>query len=143
MPLHSRMRGFDRDLIRGKHYGQRSCEPRKQAEHMHRPRLQREDSPCQLAAVHTWHKADLRPARPKQPSECQVSESKRTLGSRLRAAIEALPFETPKLMAVGSSVMDGQSFGALLDKAIERVEHSKRPQPKLIESKAVEFPQRN
>ena len=39
--------------------------------------------------------------------------------------------------------MDGQSFGALLDKAIERVEHSKRPQPKLIESKAVEFPQRN
>ena len=27
MPLHSRMRGFDRDLIRGKHYGQRSCEP--------------------------------------------------------------------------------------------------------------------
>src|SRR6516165_1640970 len=27
VPLHSRMRGFDRDLIRGKHYGQRSCEP--------------------------------------------------------------------------------------------------------------------
>src|SRR5262249_20923507 len=24
VPLHSRMRGFDRDLIRGKHYGQRS-----------------------------------------------------------------------------------------------------------------------
>jgi hypothetical protein len=24
--LHSRMRGFDRDLIRGKHYGPRSCE---------------------------------------------------------------------------------------------------------------------
>jgi hypothetical protein len=46
---------------------------------------------------------------------------------RLRAAIEALPFETPKLMAVGSSVLDGRSFGALLDKAIERVERSKRP----------------
>jgi hypothetical protein len=28
------MRAFDRDLIRGGHYGQRSCEPRKQAEHM-------------------------------------------------------------------------------------------------------------
>jgi len=28
------MRGFDRDLIRGGHYGQRSCEPHKQAEHM-------------------------------------------------------------------------------------------------------------
>jgi hypothetical protein len=25
---------------------------------LHRPSLQREDSPCQLGAVHTWHKAD-------------------------------------------------------------------------------------
>ena len=37
MPLHSRMRAPDRDLIRGGHYGQRSCEPRKQAEHMAAP----------------------------------------------------------------------------------------------------------
>ena len=28
MPPHHRMRAFDRDLIRGGHYGQRSCEPR-------------------------------------------------------------------------------------------------------------------
>jgi len=28
------MRAFDRDLIRGGHYGQRPCVPRKQAEHM-------------------------------------------------------------------------------------------------------------
>jgi hypothetical protein len=34
VPAHCRMRGFDRDLIRGGHYGQRSCEPRKKAEHM-------------------------------------------------------------------------------------------------------------
>jgi hypothetical protein len=26
---------------------------------LHRPRLQREDSSCQLGAVHTWHKADM------------------------------------------------------------------------------------
>ena len=26
MPVHCRMRAFDRDLIRGGHYGQRSCE---------------------------------------------------------------------------------------------------------------------
>jgi len=26
---------------------------------LHRLRLQREDSPCQLGAVHTWHKADI------------------------------------------------------------------------------------
>jgi hypothetical protein len=31
------MRAFDRDLIRGRHYGQRSCEPHKQAEHMAAP----------------------------------------------------------------------------------------------------------
>ncbi len=37
MPAHHRMRAFDRDLIRGGHYGQRSCEPRSQAEHMAAP----------------------------------------------------------------------------------------------------------
>ena len=31
------MRVNDRDLIRGEHYGQRSCEPRQQAEHMAAP----------------------------------------------------------------------------------------------------------
>jgi hypothetical protein len=31
------MRGFDRDLIRGEHYGQRSCEPHQKAEHMAAP----------------------------------------------------------------------------------------------------------
>src|SRR6202022_4852440 len=33
----SRMRPIDRDLIRGGHYGQRSCEPHQQAEHMAAP----------------------------------------------------------------------------------------------------------
>ena len=37
MPAHSRMRASDRDLIRGGHYGQRSSEPRIQAEHMAAP----------------------------------------------------------------------------------------------------------
>ena len=37
MPSHSRMRAFDRDLIRGGHYGQRSCEPHPKAEHMAAP----------------------------------------------------------------------------------------------------------
>ena len=31
MPPHCRMRAFDRDLIRGGHYGQRPCAPHKQA----------------------------------------------------------------------------------------------------------------
>ena len=29
---------------------------------LHRPSLRREDSPCQLGAVHTWHECDLRAA---------------------------------------------------------------------------------
>jgi hypothetical protein len=36
-PQHCRIRAFDRDLIRGGHYGQRSRVPRKQAEHMAAP----------------------------------------------------------------------------------------------------------
>jgi hypothetical protein len=56
VPSHHRMRGIDRDLIRGGHYGQRSREPRKQAEHMAATDpLYRDENPCQHGAVHTWH----------------------------------------------------------------------------------------
>src|SRR5471030_3006238 len=50
------MRAVDWDLIRGGHYGQRSCEPHPKAEHMAAPTnpAQREESSCQLGAVHTW-----------------------------------------------------------------------------------------
>src|SRR5262245_52288587 len=43
------------DAIPG-HYGQRSCEPRKQAEHVAAPTNAAyvQESPCQLGAVHTW-----------------------------------------------------------------------------------------
>jgi hypothetical protein len=37
VPSHVRMRLIDRDLIRGVHYSQRSCEPHLQAEHMAAP----------------------------------------------------------------------------------------------------------
>jgi hypothetical protein len=30
---------------------------------LHRPSLLREDSSCQLGAVHTWHKADIQVTR--------------------------------------------------------------------------------
>src|SRR5436305_2997823 len=68
------MRPFDRDLIRGGHYGQRSCEPHLKAEHMAAPTnaanvkkalansepSTHEESSCQLGAVHTWAQgADL------------------------------------------------------------------------------------
>src|SRR5207342_1492566 len=58
------MRGIGRDLIRGGHYGQRSCEPHQKAEHMAAPTnaANREESSCQTGAVHTWHQADRAPA---------------------------------------------------------------------------------
>jgi hypothetical protein len=47
---------------------------------------------------------------------------------QMRAAIEALPFEVPKLSAAAITTMDEKSFAAALDRAIER---SKSPTPLL------------
>jgi hypothetical protein len=59
------MRLVDRDLIRGGHYGQRSCEPHQKAEHMAAPTnaAKCEESSCQPGAVHTWHIASVIAAR--------------------------------------------------------------------------------
>ena len=50
-----------RVLFAALHYGQRSCEPHLQAEHMAAPTQAcvREESPCQPGAVHTWHFSDI------------------------------------------------------------------------------------
>ena len=55
MPSHCRMRLVDRDLIRGGHYGQQSCEPHQKAEHMAAPTnaAKCEESSCQPGAAHT------------------------------------------------------------------------------------------
>lgn len=42
------------------------------------------------------------------------------MSRRLRAAIEALPHEHPRLGAVAIGSMNGQDFAAMLDRAIER-----------------------
>ena len=48
-----------RAVIRGGHCGQRSCELRKQAEHMAATdQLHREENSCQQEAVRTWPKAE-------------------------------------------------------------------------------------
>jgi hypothetical protein len=39
---------------------------------------------------------------------------------RVRCAIEALPFEVPKLSATAIVTMDGKSFAEALERAIER-----------------------
>ena len=51
---------------------------------------------------------------------------------QMRLLIELLPYHAPKLMAVG--VMNGDSFAAQLDRAIER---NQRREMKLIDAKPV------
>jgi hypothetical protein len=42
------------------------------------------------------------------------------LPTRMRAAIECLPFENPKLSATAIATMDGKSFAEALERCIER-----------------------
>jgi hypothetical protein len=63
---------------------------------------------------------------------------KQPLNVRVRCAIEALPFENPKMSAVQVSHMNGHDFASALDRAIQR---SKAPlalnAPKTIEIEPV------
>src|SRR4051794_38689521 len=60
VPPHSQMRAFDRDLISGGHYGQRSCEPHLKGRTHGRTDqcCEREESACQLGSVHTSHSTE-------------------------------------------------------------------------------------
>jgi hypothetical protein len=62
---------------------------------------------------------------------------------RVRCAVEALPYENPKLSAIASTILDGASFAALLERAIERSREAKlveaEPVPKTIEHDGSEM----
>jgi hypothetical protein len=60
---------------------------------------------------------------------------KQPMSRRLRAAIEALPHEHPRLGAVAIGSMNGQDFAALLEKTIER--NGKGREIKQIECSAI------
>ena len=62
-------------------------------------------------------------------------DRKQPLNVRVRCAIEALPFEVPKLSATAIATMDGQSFAEALDRCIER---SKLPP--MLNGPVVELP---
>ena len=55
---------------------------------------------------------------------------------QMRAAIECLQFENPKVSAVAISHMDGQDFASALERAIERSGIKPIPPPKVIEHQA-------
>src|SRR5690349_6671065 len=57
---------------------------------------------------------------------------KQPMSRRLRAAIEALPHEHPRLGAIATTSMHGQDFASLLERAIER--SSKERELKQIEA---------
>jgi hypothetical protein len=82
------MRVIDRDLIRGGHYGQRSCEPRLKAEHMGAPTNAAyvKKSPCQLGAVHTWGKSGRR----KLQQPCLFLNPKQTFATVIRRVAKGL-----------------------------------------------------
>ncbi len=52
---------------------------------------------------------------------------------RMRAAIESLPFENPKLSAMAVTAMSSQDFASRLERAIARSNGAR-----LIEAKAIE-----
>jgi len=72
----SRMRGFDRDLIRGRHYGQRPCVPREQAEHMAAPTSLRT---CRKALLTRSRPHMAQSGHPEMSAICPLSGAKRTL----------------------------------------------------------------
>jgi hypothetical protein len=57
---------------------------------------------------------------------------KQPMSRRLRAAIEALPHEHPRLGAIATASMNGQDFASLLERAIERSGKA----PLMIEARA-------
>jgi hypothetical protein len=52
---------------------------------LHRPACKREEKPCQLGAVHTWHKADI----PRLSANCPLSGAKRTTTLALGQSVVA------------------------------------------------------
>jgi hypothetical protein len=55
--------------------------------------------------------------------------------TRMRAAIECLPFENPKLSATAIATMDGQTFAEALDRCIARSQG-----PLMLNGPAQELP---
>jgi hypothetical protein len=64
--------------------------------------------------------------------QCVYRSTRQPMSRRLRAAIEALPMEHPRLGAVAVGYLSGEDFAARLERAIERSGKA----PKLIELKS-------
>jgi hypothetical protein len=90
-----------------------------------------EPTPAELIEAHERRLLDEIEDGPEGKSSLELLQTiyrDRTLplNVRVRCAVEALPFENPKLSATAVSHMDQNSFAAALERAIER---SKKPLP--------------
>ena len=72
------MRAFDRELIRGGHYGQRSCEPRSKAEHMAAP-----TKPCDVKIL----LANSDPSTHGTSATCAAVEMKSAYGGKAEISL--------------------------------------------------------
>jgi hypothetical protein len=72
------------------------------------------------------------------------NDPRQSTSTRMRAAIECLPFENPKLSATAIATMNGNDFASALDRAIQR---SKAPlalnAPAVIEHDPAELKKPN
>src|SRR5215467_11873625 len=73
-----------------------------------------------------WEGEDDEPLNSLQYLQSIYRDENQPPSMRIRCAVEALPFENPKLSATAISTMDGKNFAEALDRAIER---SKKPLP--------------
>lgn len=56
-----------------------------------------------------------------------------TTGVRMRAAVESLPFENPKLSAVGVGYLENNTFAERLDRAIDASNRAKVIEGRVID----------
>ena len=96
-----------------------------------------ERSPAELILAHQKRLGEINYREPKTISALKYLQSiyrnpMEPTGVRIRAAIESLPYENPKLSAVAVGYMNAEDFASRLDRAIER------SNGKLIEARVIE-----
>jgi len=96
-----------------------------------------ERSPAELILAHQKRLGEINYREPKTISALKYLQliyrnPMEPTGVRIRAAIESLPYENPKLSAVAVGYMNAEDFASRLDRAIER------SNGKLIEARVIE-----
>jgi hypothetical protein len=84
-----------------------------------------------------WEGEDDEPITSLQYLQSIYRDENRPDSMRIRCAVEALPYENPRVSAVAVTHMNGQDFASALDRAIER---SKQPVPLLNGPAPPELP---